>query len=274
MLFGKVFRKKNIIIVGGYDAVALPEINYGIFQKKDIRAFCAKSSFQFADIIIPVDESLIESVNTYIDKKGIKKGVKHFVKNLKAKFIVIPTAYDKNKWKKEDIPKKNMVITVASIQDSRTIVLKGIDLFIEISKHFSSVDFIIIGVKENMFPALNKIIGNNVKLIGFSTSDELQKYYSEAKVFCQLSVSEGLPNTLCEAMLCECIPVGSNVGGIPYGIGDCGFVLNEKNAEKGTKLIRKALDSDYELGVKARQRIIDNFLIEKRKQKIVDLINS
>jgi glycosyltransferase involved in cell wall biosynthesis len=273
MLFGKIFSKKNIIIVGGYDAVALPEINYGVFQKKDIRSFLARLSFRFANLIIPVDESLIYSDNNFTNKNGIKLGVKHFVKNLKAKFVVVPTGYDYQKWKRRNTPKKNIVLTVASIPDSKTIVLKGVDLFIEISKIMNSIEFIIIGVKDNMFPALNKIIGNNVKLIGFATSEELLKYYSEAKVFCQLSVSEGLPNTLCEAMLCECIPVGSNVGGIPTAIAEHGFILQNKDINEAKKVIKKALDAPEQFGLEARQHIINNFGIEKRKNSLFNLLS-
>ena len=272
-LTGWIFRKKVVIVVGGYDAVALPKYNYGIFQKKGMRAFCAKLSFKLANFIIPVDESLIEGENTYIDKNGIKKGVKHFVKNLNAEFFVIPTAYDKDKWKNDGIPKRNSIITVASILDSRTVVLKGIDLFIEISKHFSSVDFIIVGVHRNMFAELNKIIGNNVKLIGFATPVELVKYYSGSKVFCQLSISEGLPNTLCEAMLCECIPVGSNVGGIPKAIGEHGFILKNQDINEAKKIIEEALNAPEKMGRDARQHIINNFGIERRKKALINLLS-
>ena len=273
MLFGKVFRKKNIIIVGGYDAVALPEINYGVFQKKDLRAFLARLSFRFADVIIPVDKSLIFSDNNFINKNGIKLGVKHFVKNLKAKFVVIPTGYDCKKWNKRNTTKKNIVITVASIPDSKTIVLKGIDLFIEISKIMNSIEFVIIGVKDNMLPVLKNIIGKNVKLYGFTSSDELIKYYSEAKVFCQLSISEGLPNTLCEAMLCECIPVGSNVGGIPTAIGEHGFILQNNDINEAKKIIIKALNAPEKFGREARQHIINNFGIERRKNTLFNLLS-
>jgi len=36
---------------------------------------------------------------------------------------------------------------------------------------------------------------------------------------------EGLRNALCEAMLCECIPVGTERNGIPIAIGDAGFYV-------------------------------------------------
>lgn len=277
MLFGKVFRKKNIIITGGYDAVAVPQINFGVFLKKNLRSFCAGTSYKLANIIVPVDQTLVEGINFYADPtgKGLPTGVKNFVKRIKGRFVVVSTGYDEKKWKNYfGKDKEKSVVTIGGAPNIQTFRRKGLDFLIEIAKIMPDIKFTIIGLKGKMMEYAKNQAGKNVNLVGFIPNDELPEYISKYKVFAQFSLSEGLPNTLCEAMLCECIPVGSSANGIPYGIGDCGYVLKEKNAEKGAGLIRKALDSDYNLGVRARQRIIDNFLIEKRKQKIIDLIIS
>ncbi len=275
MLFGKVYRKKNIIIVGGYDAVAVPQINFGVFLKKDLRSFCAKTSFKFADLIVPVDQTLVEGINYYADPtgKGLPTGVRSFVKRIKGRFHVVMTGYDETKWRNyTGKDKEKSVVTIGGAPNIQTFRRKGLDFLIEIAQIMPDIKFTIIGLKGEMMEYAKSLASSNVNLIGFIQNEKLPEYISKYKVFAQFSLSEGLPNTLCEAMLCECIPVGSSANGIPYGIGDCGYVLKEKKAEKGAELIRKALDSEYELGVKARQRIIDNFLIEKRKQKIIDLI--
>ena len=50
--------------------------------------------------------------------------------------------------------------------------------------------------------ALKAKASHNVEFAGFVPHDQLASYYQRAKVYCQLSAYEGLPNALCEAMLC------------------------------------------------------------------------
>ena len=275
ILFSRIFKKKSIIIVGGFDAVSIPEYKFGLFYEKNkkIRIQLAKFSYRNANYILPVDKTLVEGVNYYISGKGISTGVKHFVKNLKGKFKVVATGYDSNTWfKKKDLKRENTVLSIGGVPDIRTFKRKGFDLLLEIAHKMPDVKFEIIGLNDKMLKFTKNIATDNVKLLGFISNEKLIDYYSKAKVFCQLSLSEGLPNTLCEAMLCECIPVGSNVNGIPTAIDDCGFILKEKNVDKAVLLIKKALNSDESLGKKARQRVINNYSFEKREKEITLLI--
>src|SRR5690606_39307412 len=48
----------------------------------------------------------------------------------------------------------------------------------------------------------------NVTIVGPRPREALPAEYGAASVYLQLSRSEGLPNVLCEAMACGCIPVG------------------------------------------------------------------
>ena len=66
-------------------------------------------------------------------------------------------------------------------------------------------------------------------LIPKITQRELINYFSMSRFYLQLSFSEGFGNALCEAMLCECVPIGSNVGAIPFIINDTGFILKKKD---------------------------------------------
>lgn len=272
-LFGKIFRKKTVIIVGGKDAISIPEIEYGIFYKKGLQSLMTAWSYRMADLILPVNKSLIESTNYYVDRRGIKAGVKHFVKNLEADMIEVPTGYDSNKWNYNDKEKKKQkVITIAGAKDLKTFKRKGLDFFIEVAKKMPNVEFVIIGVSTEIHDYIKKDKPNNLIIKEYVKNTQLVNYISDAKVYCQFSLAEGLPNVLCEAMLCECIPVGSNTNGIPDGIGDTGFILEDRDVDQAVLLVQKALNSDDELGKKARQRIIDNFSHEKREQTLYKLL--
>ena len=105
---------------------------------------------------------------------------------------------------------------------------------------------------------LRKIAPKNVEFTGFVPDEELLRWYQRAKVYCQLSRYEGLPNALCEAMLCECVPVGTKYCGIPTAIGDTGFYADFGDVNGTAEAIKKAL-SNQNLGKKARDRIKTNF---------------
>jgi glycosyltransferase involved in cell wall biosynthesis len=87
-------------------------------------------------------------------------------------------------------------------------------------------------------------------------------------------MTEGLPNAVCEAMLCECIPVGSAVGGIPAAVGSSGFLLRTRDADEAARLIRQALNAPSSLGKSARRRAVQLFRMELRERAIVNRIRS
>jgi glycosyltransferase involved in cell wall biosynthesis len=84
---------------------------------------------------------------------------------------------------------------------------------------------------------------------------------------------EGMPSTICEAMLCECIPIGSNVNGIPNIIGDTGIVINNKDISETVNAIKLASKSQAFSGKKSRERIIKNFSLQSRKTKLLGELN-
>jgi glycosyltransferase involved in cell wall biosynthesis len=150
---------------------------------------------------------------------------------------------------------------------------KGFDMLVECAKEMPEVKFILVGLNDEYLSRLKASGMQNIELYGKVTYDELISFYSRAKVYAQLSLFEGMPSTICEAMLCECIPVGSSANGIPDIIGDTGIVVEKKNALLIKSALREALDSSPEKGVLARQRIIEMFDIKKREKSILAICN-
>ncbi|HEC92009.1 MAG TPA: glycosyltransferase, partial [Candidatus Atribacteria bacterium] len=194
--YARKYGKKSIVVVGGYDAAYVPEINYGAFTNMKER-IPAKYIYNHVDKVLVVDPSL---------KRDIIKNAKVKGDNID----YLPTGYDPNHWKPEG-KKEDIVLTVASANNLKRVKLKGLETFVKAAQYLPDAKFILIGVEGEAKKYLQDISSDNLEIIGFLSQKDLLPYYQKAKVYCQLSLREGLPNTLCEAMSCGCIPVGSNI---------------------------------------------------------------
>ena len=267
-LFAKILGKKTIVIVGGFDAVSIPKLHYGLFHKKDLRHRFGVWSYKLSDYILPVDESLIDSMNFYADPKGLKVGVKAYVPGLKASFKSIPTGYNPDNWIIEPKERTNSVIAFGYAGNMQKFVGKGYDFIIEVAKKMPDIEFHLISIRNKMKSYAESIAPQNVKITDSLPQNKLLDELSKHKVYTLLSMSEGLPSSLCEAMLCGCVPVGSNVGGIRNVIGECGFIINHKDISEAVKAIRNALDADKEFSECGRKRITDLFPINNRETEL------
>lgn len=258
ILIAKVLGRKSIVVVGGYDVAYMPELSYGVFVRK-FRGFCARFSLKNASFVLPVAESLVRDINVNVGK-------------VKGNIEVIQTGYNHEQWKLDGAKDANLVLTVGGVDSYQRFRIKGIDFFIEIAKRMPDLEFVIVGVTDKCRHDIEKVFPDNLTIVGWVQQDELLRYYQKARVYAQFSLREGLPNVLCEAMLCECVPVGSDIESIAKAIGDCGFILKERNADEAVKLIEKAMSLPESFGKKARKRIMENFTLEQRENKIISLM--
>jgi glycosyltransferase involved in cell wall biosynthesis len=256
VLFSKIFRKKSIVVVGGYEVAKVPEIEYGAMLNKR-KALIVKFVLKHADKVLTVDESL---------KKDAIKNAKANEVNIQT----VPTGYDPDFWKSA-YKKEDLVLTVANVTDIIMVKLKGIETFIKAAKDLPNIKFVIIGCDyDNLIKYLKSIAPFNIEFVGFLPQNELVKWYQKAKVYCQLSIREGLPNALCEAMCCECVPVGTNVQGVTTAIGDTGFYVPYGDPKATAEAIKEALKSDK--GKDARERIKRMFPMERREKELIQII--
>lgn len=283
VLFAKLTGKKSIICAGGYECTYIPEINCGVFTKtslsKRIRAFCVSFSLKNCSLILPVHESLIQNTNNYIysdipNKAPLKDGIKNFIPVIKTPMETLYLGYDSNIFMKtSNVPKENTVISAGLIVNDDEYRRKGFDLLVEAAKLMKNVRFVLIGVNDEFYDQINSMNIPNIELYKIVSYDKLIEEYSKAKVFAQISMFEGMPSTICEAMMCECIPVGSDVNGIPKIVEDTGKLVHKKNTADVINALSSALEMDNAYGQKAREHILKEFPFELRKHKLLNIIS-
>lgn len=281
VLFSKIFSIKSIICAGGYEATYIPEINMGVFTNatisKSVRAFCVRFSLRNCTYILPVDETLIEHTNNYIysdipGKPPLKDGIKNFIPGIKTNFQTMYLGYDPELFKKpEGIKKENSVVSAGLIVNDDEFRRKGFDLLIEAAKLMPDVQFTLIGLDEENLAKVNTSVTPNVRLLGIVPYSKLIEEYASAKVYAQFSMFEGMPSSICEAMLCECIPAGSNVNGIPKIIGETGIIIDKRDVNEVVNALKLALAFPMSKGTQARNRIKKLFSYEQRETQLLSL---
>lgn len=277
-LVAKLIRKKSVIFIGGQEAVSYPELRKGVYRKK-IRGFCVKFSLMNTSLIIANHKSLIYHENYYYNSENPHiDGIKHYVSGLNTPTKIVYNGIDSAKFTRDPkIPKDdNMILTVGTMSQTGDFYNKGFDLFIQTASRNSQLNFVLIGLNPNYidWTEQNYKVSEikNLQIIpSFCPQIVLNEKYNKAKVFVQASITEGMPNTLSEAMLLECIPVGSNVNGIPDAIGDTGVVVKHRNADDLETGILQALQMNT--GELARKRVLEMFSFENREQEIFKIMS-
>jgi len=270
ILFSKLTGKPVVCIMGGLECIKFPSVKTGSYVRPffgTITKWCLKN----ATHLCPVHDTLVLTDYTYQDDDYPKQGYKYFVPDCNTPYTVIKNGYDAEKWKagKEKIP--NTFITVAhGIEMDHLYRLKGIDLIMAVAESFPHCTFTIVGGNKEM---LQTSI-SNARFTGEIANEKLHELLGTHEYYLQLSITEGFPNALCEAMLCECIPIGSSVGAIPEIISNGNLILKRKDIAQLKEIISSALSVDKNAEAqKARSRIKENYTIEKRRKSFLDLFS-
>ncbi|HDS07614.1 MAG TPA: glycosyltransferase [Bacteroides sp.] len=270
--FGRLYRRKFFIVIGGFDVAAIPRYGYGA-HLKGFRSRFIRYAMNRAACLLPNSLSMVYYENRFIGEGVVRGGIRHFVPGIQTRIEVVHNGYDSARFScQPGIEKRNMVMTVAVVNRERDFYMKGMDRFIETSVQFAGLEFLAVGISRALIGRMGIIPPPNLRILEYTGTEELIRLYSEAAVFCLFSLSEGSPNALCEAMLCECIPVGTDVTSIPEIIGDTGFVIKKNAKEAFTENVRAALEADRQLGMSARRRIIAYYSLEQREERLVSIL--
>ena len=266
ILISKLFLKKSVIIVGGYDAIVDNKNNHGLFLKEGLRSTIAKLNYKMVNEVWIVHKSLENGCDFAKQKFNIISGVRSFTSKKNIVIKEINTGYDTRFWNYDQSEEKTGILTAAFFSEKRVINIKGLNVFNKLASLLPNINFTIVGesgIRISDFINLE----SNIKVMGVQNRSQMKELYQKNKFYFQGSRLEGLPNSLCEAMLCGCIPIGSRVFGIPDAIGKTGVLFDtEKDIEQIVEFINSDLGATDSKN--ARNRVVRKYDISKRTEKI------
>ena len=271
-LLGKITGKPVFIVLHGTDCASIPELHYGSLRIPLLRWFI-KKSYQWASCLLPVSDSLINSKQEFgPGEKVFNNGFLHHFQGLKTPYKVIPNGFDQHFWslEKNTTRDSNSFLSVLSKDQ---FILKGGDLILQLAKRLPECSFRIAGME---IPELKEPIPNNLSFLGKLSAKDLREEYRKASIYLQLSAFEGFGCALCEAMLCGCFPVGSNVNHIPTIIGKSGRVITKRDLSILEKCINDLFEKDIDDQTREaiRQSIEERFNLDVREMLILSTLKS
>ena len=259
VISSKIVGRKSIIVAGGYDVAFCPGIKYGsIFYWW--KRWCSILTLKFATLILT------------ISKANTQEAIENAKAN-RSKIKLVYLGFDFDYYKpNSNVKKESVVLTVGAVSRSN-LLRKGLEVFVKSARLLPDFKFILAGKwADDSVDHLKSVAPPNVCFLNNLDDTALLDVFRKSKVYVQASYHEAFGCSLAEAMLCECIPVVTEVAALPEVVGDWGFFLLEQSPEKLAVLIKKALNSDPELGERARQRIKMVFPLEKREKDLLQIV--
>ena len=254
-IISRALKKPMILAVGGGDVTCIHSLSYGGLYKNPERYYIVES-IRGSDLIL--------APSNFTKMEVLK------VAPVERKVVVVYHGFDHEKFKPGN-KKENLVVTIAHI-NRVNLLRKGLITFVKAAKYLPDIKFMLIGKQcDTSIDILKSIAPPNVVFTGYLPEKKLINVLQRAKVYVQASIHEGFGCALAEAMLAECVPVVTSFGAIPEVVGSEGFYVRYGDPKALAEAIKLALDSQ-DIGKKARKRIKSLFSLEKRKRKLLTII--
>ncbi len=256
MLSAKI-GKPSILVSGGVDVAAMPEIGYGAMAKSVRWRLPTKAALCFSTLVLAFSDFSKGEISRAHEPKDLRTlypGVDTH------KFVPAAT-------------KEETVVTVGQVSNSN-LTRKGLQHFANVAKLLPQYRFVLAGRRlDDSFDRLRSEAPPNMTLTGFIQDKELVELYAKSKVYVQASAHEGFGVSLAEAMSAGCIPVVTDRGALPEVAGDIGSMVGFGDEKGLAEAISHAMLMPALEGIRARKRILDNFSLERRESSLKRVID-
>jgi glycosyltransferase involved in cell wall biosynthesis len=252
-----LLRRPSVMIVGGFDTANMPDIGYG-YQQGGLRAWASRWIMRRATRLATNSEYSLSEIerNTPIDRARVRV-IPHGV----------PDPVGEAPGSKE-----REALTVGAINRT-TLVQKGQLPFVEAARLLPDVRFTFAGKwLDGSVERLRARAGDNVRFTGWLSDEDLHAAYRRAAVYVQASRHEGFGLAVAEAMLGGCVPVVMNVTAMPEVVGDAGVLIESQEPEAVADGVRQALELGPDAARRARERILSEFPMERRRDGILGVV--
>lgn len=259
VLASKIAFLPSIIVIGGYDAAKLPNFNYGA-HITTFRSLIIKLSCRLATKIFPVskfsENSLFQNIKVNLNEKS------------KVIYNLIRTDIY---YYSKDIIKDNSILTIASANDLKTLKIKGLDFFKNLSEFMPNHTFKIIGVSKEAKIFLEKNKPSNLEIISYLPHNQLVTILQKASIITQFSIHESFGVALGEGMACGCVPITiSDLGAAEIIPENLGFKIEKQDLLLAKNAIIHALKYSEEQRNEIANHIKMNFNENVRLEKLLN----
>ncbi len=248
-------RKRSVVVTGGWDVAAMPEIPYGAMLGPS-RRHMTRWTLANADLVLAVSESNRSEALQWVSRE----------------IPVVPLGVD-TEFFLSGGPKENLVVTVAGVTHGAALRTKGLDTFIEVARNMPRLRFVIVGRHSPEWEAkLLAMAPPNIVFTGWLERESLRSLYQKAKVYAQFSAHESFGLSVAEAMACGCTPVVSNRGGLLELVGPIGATVPYGDPGAASQAVEEAMHSG--VNTAARERIVESFSLTRRRERLLQLVEA
>lgn len=246
-------RKPSVLIVGGFDTANMPDIGYG-HQQGGMRKHVSRWMMRRATRLV---------TNSLYSRGEIERNIGIPPERVTVIHHGVPDPF-------EELPsgeRERLALTVGYLLRS-TFEHKGHRPFVDAAKLLPDVRFVFAGrwVEDDAIAALRSRAGDNVTFTGWLSQDELDSYFRRASVYVQASRHEGFGLAVAEAMLAGCVPVVTDATAMPEVVGDAAVKIASPSEAEIASGIERALAMGDGARRRARERILREFPVERRRR--------